>query len=73
MIDRPQDGERAILVQLALPGLDEEKALTEFRELALSADADITACVQGSRAKPDAKYYVGLGRAEELRDLVLSD
>ena len=72
MFDRPQGGERAILVQLALPGIDAEKALAEFSELALSANAEILECVLGSRAAPDAKYYVGLGKAEEIRELVLA-
>ena len=71
MIDRPQGGERAILVQLALPGIDADEALSEFRELALSAQASVLDCVQGARSTPEAKYYVGLGKAEEIRELVL--
>lgn len=70
LFDRPQGGERAILVQLALPGIDAETALAEFEELATSADAEILDCVRGSRASPEAKYYVGLGKAEEIRDYV---
>ncbi|CDZ76157.1 GTP-binding protein HflX [Legionella massiliensis] len=70
MFERPQGGERAILVQLALPGVDAEKALSEFKELALSAQAEIMACVVGARATPEAKYYVGLGKAEEIQELV---
>lgn len=70
MFERPQGGERAILVQLALPGVDAEKALAEFKELALSAQAEIMACVTGARATPEAKYYVGLGKAQEIQELV---
>ncbi|ARG98788.1 ribosome rescue GTPase HflX [Legionella micdadei] len=70
MFERPQSGERAILVQLALPGVDAEKALAEFKELALSAQAEIVACVLGARATPEAKYYVGSGKAEEIQQLV---
>lgn len=72
MFERPQGGERAILVQLALPGVDAEKALTEFKELALSAQAEVMACVLGARATPEAKYYVGLGKAEEIHEQVLA-
>ena len=72
MFDRPQGGERAILVQLALPNIDAETALAEFTELAISADAEVLGCVQGSRATPEAKYYVGLGKAEEIREQVLA-
>ncbi|KTD64146.1 ribosome rescue GTPase HflX [Legionella shakespearei] len=70
MFERPQGGERAILVQLALPGVDAEKALAEFEELALSANAEILDCVLGARATPDAKYYVGKGKADEIAQLV---
>ena len=70
VFERPQGGERAILVQLALPGIDTDKALAEFEELALSANAEILDCVLGTRATPDAKYYVGKGKAEEIGQLV---
>ncbi len=72
MIERPQGGERAILVQLALPGIDAEQALAEFSELALSANAVVLECVLGTRVAPDAKYYVGLGKAKEIHELVLA-
>lgn len=70
MFDRPEGGERAILVQLALPGVDADKALAEFEELALSASAEVIDCVLGTRVTPDAKYYVGKGKAEEIAALV---
>lgn len=70
MFDRPGGGERAILVQLALPGVDASKALEEFKELAKSANAEILDCVTGSRATPEAKYYIGKGKAEEVLELV---
>lgn len=70
MFERPQGGERAILVQLALPGIDAEKARAEFEELALSAQAEIVAWITGARSTPEAKYYVGLGKAEEIQQQV---
>lgn len=70
MFERPQGGERAVLVQLALPGVDAAKALQEFEELALSANAEVLDCVLGTRATPDAKYYIGQGKAEEIAQLV---
>lgn len=70
MIDRPEGGERAILVQLGLPGVDTDKALAEFVELAVSARAEVLECVVGTGATPDAKYYIGSGKAEEIRLLV---
>lgn len=70
MFERPQGGERAVLVQLALPGVDADKALQEFEELALSAKAELLDCVLGTRATPDAKYYIGKGKAEEIAQRV---
>jgi GTP-binding protein HflX len=70
VFERPQGGERALLVQLALPGVDAEKALEEFEELARSASAEVLDCVLGTRATPEAKYYVGKGKAEEIAHLV---
>ncbi|QRN02397.1 GTPase HflX [Legionella sp. MW5194] len=73
MFERPQGGERAILVQLALPGVDAGRALDEFKELAVSAQAEVIACVTGARATPEARYYVGLGKAEEIQGLVQAE
>ena len=71
MIERPEGGERAILVQIAQPGADADLSLAEFTELAQSAQADVVGVVLGTRIKIDAKYYVGLGKAEEIRAAVL--
>lgn len=70
MFERPKGGERAILVQMTFPETDAEVALAEFKELAQSADAEILSVVQGHRVKPDAKYYIGTGKAEEIREQV---
>ena len=71
MFDRPKAGERAILVHLSLPGQgDEVDALREFRELALSAGAAPVALVTGARKAPDARLFVGAGKADEVRQLV---
>lgn len=70
MIDRPKRGERVLLVQLALPQLSADLALAEFKELAESANAEVIATVLGTRSTPEAKYYVGLGKAEEIREQV---
>jgi GTP-binding protein HflX len=70
VFERPQGGERCVLVQLALPGVDAERALEEFKELAVAAQAELLDCVLGARATPEAKYYVGKGKAEEIAQLV---
>lgn len=70
MFDRPQSGERAILVHITRRGQPDPEELHEFRELALSAGAQPLALVTGARDMPDKRFYVGSGKAEELRDLV---
>jgi len=68
--------EQAILV-----GIDSEKSLKELRELAKTAGAETIATVLQKRAKPDAAYFVGKGKAEDLAlqcqalraDLVIAD
>ncbi|MCW8917746.1 MAG: GTPase HflX [Gammaproteobacteria bacterium] len=73
MFDRPQSGERAVLVHLDLHQESEREDLEEFRDLALSAGALPVAAVSGARRLPDAKFFVGSGKAEEIRQLVLAE
>lgn len=71
MFERPQGGERAVLVHLNLnTGFDEE-SLEEFKELVVSSGAEPVAVVTGSRAVPHPRYFVGTGKAEEIREIVL--
>ena len=73
MFERPQGGERAVLVHLNLhTGFDDE-SLEEFKELALSSGAEPVAVVTGSRSSPHPRYFVGTGKADEIRDMVLSE
>lgn len=71
MIDRPQSGERAVLVHIHFPAGSMQEDLTEFKDLALSAGADAVAVVTGARKVPEPKYFVGTGKAEEIRAVVL--
>ena len=72
MFDRPRSGERAILVHLDFPQEDNREELDEFRELAASAGAKPIEVVTGSRRSPHPRYFVGSGKAEEIRDVVKS-
>ena len=72
LIDRPAGGERAILVQVALPGIDAEEALAEFADLAFAAGAEVLGAVLSTSTKHTAKYYVGLGKVDEIREQVLA-
>lgn len=70
MFDRPDTGERAILVHLALPHFQQEE-LIELKELAKSAGTDPVHVVTGSRRSPDPKYFVGVGKLDELKQAVI--
>ncbi|MBA3662523.1 MAG: GTPase HflX [Gammaproteobacteria bacterium] len=64
---RERDSERVVLVHVNFPtGLKED--LEEFKELACSAGAKIVAVVTGTRRVPDAKYFVGSGKAAEIAE-----
>lgn len=68
--DRPESGELAILVHIDFDSEDQRDDPREFEELALSAGADPIELVTGHRHRPDAKYFVGTGKMEEIRQLV---
>lgn len=44
--------------------------LAEFKELAVSAGAEIVEMVTGTRRVPESKFFVGSGKADEIRDVV---
>jgi GTP-binding protein HflX len=46
--------------------------LEEFQELAQSAGAEVLSVVTGSRKVPDPKFFIGTGKAEEIRQQVLA-
>jgi GTP-binding protein HflX len=70
LFERPQSGERAILVYASPDGLPEESEREEFAELARSAGAEIAGELVSSRRKPDPRYFIGKGKLDELRDLI---
>src|SRR5690242_18493888 len=65
--ERPRTGERAVLVRLGLGAPVDSEDLQEFTQLALSAGAIPVATVTGRRDRPDPRYFMGSGKAEELR------
>lgn len=66
MFDRPESGERAIIVQLDLGYDDIPDRLEEIRLLAASAGATVCAEVSGKRRSPDAATFAGKGKVEEV-------
>ncbi|RLA25446.1 MAG: GTPase HflX [Gammaproteobacteria bacterium] len=65
MFDRPESGERAVLVHINLHAGQED--LNELKELARSAGAEVVHVLTGSRRTPDPKYFIGTGKLEELK------
>lgn len=66
MIDRPIGGDAAVLVSVDFGEFDYQESLQELTQLALSAGLSVRATIEGKRLKPDAKYFIGSGKAEEL-------
>jgi GTP-binding protein HflX len=70
--ERPEFGERAILVHLKLQSESEPEDPREFEELVLSAGGDPVDFITGSRSAPQAKLFVGTGKLEEIAAAVAS-
>ena len=68
MFERPDSGERAVLVHIAFKGGRGSDNLEEFTDLAVSAGARPVATVTGSRRAPDPGHFIGRGKLEELRE-----
>ncbi|WP_085676766.1 MULTISPECIES: ribosome rescue GTPase HflX [unclassified Pseudomonas] len=71
--ERHGGGERALLVHLEGQNPEAREDPQEFQELALSAGADIVSLATVARHQPTAKYLIGSGKVEELRDLVKAE
>ncbi len=70
MFERPESGERAILVHASTEGVPDDTEREEFVELARSAGADVVAELTSGRKRPDARYFIGAGKLDELSTLV---
>lgn len=73
MFERPNTGERAVLVHLDIFSEKDKDDLSEFRELALSAGAQPIAIIYGGRSRPDPRLFAGTGKVEEIRQVVEAD
>jgi GTP-binding protein HflX len=70
LFERPDAGERAVLVHLTFQ-VDSED-LFELKELAKSAGAEPVFVLTGNRRSPDPKYFIGTGKLDELKAAVAS-
>ncbi len=66
MFDRHSGGERAILVHTELDRGTNREDLAEFADLVSSAGIDAVELVTARRQSPQAKFYIGTGKVEEL-------
>ncbi|MFZ1723587.1 MAG: ribosome rescue GTPase HflX, partial [Dokdonella sp.] len=69
MFDRSKKGERALLLQAQAPGQHDAALLEEFAELARSAGATVVGNLAARLDRPNPRYFVGTGKAEELKAL----
>lgn len=69
--ERPDFGELAVLVHLELNQAEATNDPREFEELVISAGGDPVDFISGQRSSPDARYFVGRGKLEEIQQTVL--
>ena len=67
MFDRPQSGEKALLVFVSFSSSLSSEEIDEFRELAISAGAIPVGTVTSARKCPDPRFLIGEAKAEEIR------
>ena len=66
MFDRPGGGNAAVLVSIDFGEAGYSESLEELRQLALTAGLEVRATVEGRRPKPDATFFAGSGKIEEV-------
>jgi GTP-binding protein HflX len=73
MFERPQSGERAVLIHPEFGKTPDPADTEEFRLLAKSAGAQEQDMVLYSRPKPESRYLLGQGKIDELASFVESE
>ena len=73
MFERPDVGERAVLVHIDFTAHEGTEDPGEFRELVTSAGVEPVVSVTGSRKQPSPRLFVGKGKLEEIRDAVAAN
>jgi len=68
--ERPESGERAVLVHLELGAGSAQEDPRELEELVLSAGGDPVEFVFGQRDRPDPRHFVGSGKLAEIEAAV---
>jgi len=70
LFERPEVGERAILVHIDFSSHDDTEDPDEFRELVWSAGVEPVGVVTGTRKQPSPRLFVGSGKLDEIRSAI---
>lgn len=73
MVESSHRKDVALLVHVNFSVSDAREELAEFQELALSAGVVPAKVVTVNRTVPDAKYFIGSGKALELKAMLLEE
>ena len=68
-LSNPQNG-GVVLVSIDFNEPDYAESLHELRHLVTSAGMKVHATIEGKRSTPDAKFFIGSGKADELKLLL---
>jgi len=68
--DESSNKEAVVLVHLNFNDPDYEESQQEFAELVGSTGASIAAVIKGNRSRPDAKFFAGSGKVDEVAEYV---
>ncbi len=71
MLERPVTGKSAVLVHLF--SQDDRSDFSELKELVQSAGISAVALITGRRRLPNARFFLGAGKLEELRQAVVRE
>ncbi len=72
LFERPSGFDAAILVSVDFGESDYAESLQELRQLSVSAGLNIRGTVEGKRVAADAKHFIGSGKADELKQMMLA-
>lgn len=70
LFERPDGFDAAILVSVDFGESDYQESLDELRQLSISAGLEVRGCLEGKRSSPDAKFFIGSGKADELLQMM---
>ena len=60
------------MVSVDFGDTDYEESLGELRQLSVSAGLAIRGTIEAKRSSPDAKLFIGSGKADELKQMMIA-